>query len=234
MRSSLYTLIVLLMIGLVGIVIYGGKVQASPGDNAQSNAPKVTTTVHVSKDVTAHRLTVRLLARVDNAHAVTAQKRVAGEVSQALKALPKGVHASTAGYQINQRHPKNQPASWQVSESLELHGANTGKLLAAAHAAASSGLIIAAIDYSVGSQERHKVEMHLTQIAVRRWRQKAAAMAHALGCKEIHPVHVSTRNRHPQPEVHIMAAQRAQNSAPPARETISVTVTGTARAVDCH
>lgn len=203
------------------------------------------TTVDLSREVMANRLTIVMLARAENADPVKAQKTVEERVGRALSGLPKGVHAATSGYRAYQiEHSSGgkagpgqshaAAATWRVSETLDLRGDDRHRLWAAADRMAGHGLIIQALDYAVAQQTRNRVQNRLLSSAIRRWRTRIKVMAHALGCSASRVISLRTGSSRQGPRPIVMSAARSPGHAPPAREKIAVQVSGKARARGCQ
>jgi len=212
---------------------------AGPGGNG---GVELKTTVKLSREVTADRLGIIVLARAESADPVRAQKAVAERVEKALSELPEGVHASTAGYRASQierasgdgkdHHPAG--STWRVSETLDLRGPDRDRLWAAAEHMAGQGLVIQALHYDVDRHTRDQVQDSLLSKAIHRWRGKIEVMAQALGCGGFHVIRVQTGPGSQGPHPVVMSAARSPRHAPPAREKLAVSVSGAARAAGCR
>lgn len=198
---------------------------------------KLTASVDLSRQVTAQRLSITVLASSEQADPVKAQNSVASEVHKALKGLPKGVKAASAGYNAYQvQQGKDKSKVWRVSEQLELRGDDRNKLWTAAQAMAGSGLIIQSLNYHVGRARRDRIKNQLIRRAVHRLRVKMKVMAKALGCQSTHFISIHTGSSHQRPRPVVMSAARAPgaHAPPPARQTLKVQAHAVARAQDCH
>lgn len=187
--------------------------QSQPDAAAHQLSFAAGASVEVPKDL----LTVSLQAVRDGGDAATVQAGLKQVLDAALtearrQADGQAMSVRTDGFSISPRYGRDgKPNGWAGSAGLTLEGRDIARV--AATAGRLQGLNIVGTGYSISRETRERHEAELTAQAIRRFRERAAAMAQQFGyggyvLREV-SVHTSDGDPGGRPPMVMMARAQA-------------------------
>lgn len=197
-------------------------------------ATRLTLNETASREVEQDTIVARLAATARGETAAGVQAAVNQAMVAALGAAREveGVRPATGGYRVYQRYDREgRPRAWEAEQDLMLEGGDPALVLELVGGLQEAGLSVRTLGFQLSRPVRLEVEDELTLEAIDRLRNRAAAIAEALGMA-VEGVAVlevgGAIGIAPRPmfEARMAAAEEAAPppSAVPDRETVSVDV----------